>query len=98
MPHIYLSFQTESERDSAYQLLEESPHVHLERVHVEEMTLQWQNGIVSNYDYLMYLNWYVFSIILISLLFTLFLLYLIPETLLDLDTIKIHASKSILIL
>lgn len=59
IPHIYLTFPSESDRDSVYQLLEESPHVHLERVHIEEMTLQWQNGIVSNYDYLMYLNWYV---------------------------------------
>ncbi|XP_045767552.1 protein FAN-like [Maniola jurtina] len=54
--HLYLSFQNENDRDRVYQILEESPNVNLERVHVEEMTLQWQNGIVSNYDYLMYLN------------------------------------------
>ncbi|CAG9566652.1 unnamed protein product [Danaus chrysippus] len=54
--YIYLVFQCEEDRDLAYKILEESPNVHLEPIHVEEMTLQWQNGIVSNYDYLMYLN------------------------------------------
>ncbi|CAH2104383.1 unnamed protein product [Euphydryas editha] len=54
--HIYLAFQSERERDRAYQIVEESPNVVLERVHIEEMTLQWQNGVVSNFDYLMYLN------------------------------------------
>ncbi|XP_052745807.1 protein FAN isoform X2 [Bicyclus anynana] len=54
--HLYLSFQSENDRDTVCHILEESPNVNLERVHVEEMTLQWQNGIVSNYDYLLYLN------------------------------------------
>ncbi|XP_028155819.1 protein FAN-like isoform X2 [Ostrinia furnacalis] len=56
IPHIYLTFQCEDDRDRIYNILEESPNVHLEKVHAEEMTLQWQNGVVSNYDYLMYLN------------------------------------------
>ncbi|XP_059049861.1 protein FAN-like [Achroia grisella] len=56
VPHIYLTFQSDRDRDRIYKILEESPYVNLERVHAEEMTLQWQNGIVSNYDYLMYLN------------------------------------------
>lgn len=56
VPHIYLTFENEYERNRIYQILEESPHVSLEKVHVEEMTLQWQNGVVSNYDYLTYLN------------------------------------------
>ncbi|KAM3964850.1 protein FAN [Aphomia sociella] len=56
IPHIYLTFQSERDRDRIYNILENSPHVNLERVHSEEMTLQWQNGVVSNYDYLMYLN------------------------------------------
>ncbi|XP_013133994.1 PREDICTED: protein FAN-like [Papilio polytes] len=56
MSHIYLTFPSEKHRDRIYEILEQSPNVKLERQHVEEMTLQWQNGIVSNYDYLMYLN------------------------------------------
>ncbi|KOB71761.1 Protein FAN, partial [Operophtera brumata] len=50
--HIYLTFKDEYDRDKVYNVLEESPNVNLERVHTDEMTLQWQNGIVSNYDYL----------------------------------------------
>lgn len=57
MSHIYLSFQSTEERDKLHNILETLSNVHLERVHIEEMTLQWQNGIVSNYDYLAYLNW-----------------------------------------
>ncbi|CAH2067235.1 unnamed protein product, partial [Iphiclides podalirius] len=56
LSHIYLTFSSEDDRDKVYKMLEESPNVQLERVHMEEMTLQWQNGIVSNYDYLLYLN------------------------------------------
>ncbi|KAJ2953827.1 hypothetical protein O0L34_g1455 [Tuta absoluta] len=56
IPHIYLTFQSEEDRDRIYRVLEESHNAQLERVHAEEMTLQWQNGVVSNYDYLMYLN------------------------------------------
>lgn len=62
MSHIYLTFPSEKHRDRIYEILEQSPNVKLERQHVEEMTLQWQNGIVSNYDYLMYLNWWVIYI------------------------------------
>ncbi|XP_061707525.1 protein FAN-like [Cydia pomonella] len=54
--HIYLTFQSQDDRDRTYDILEQSPSVLLERVHAEETTLQWQNGVVSNYDYLMHLN------------------------------------------
>ncbi|CAK1544164.1 unnamed protein product [Leptosia nina] len=54
--HVYLAFQSNEERNRLYNVLETLPNVHLERAHIEEMTLQWQNGIVSNYDYLIYLN------------------------------------------
>ncbi|XP_050670489.1 protein FAN-like [Leptidea sinapis] len=54
--HIYLTFQNSEDRDKVCNTLDGLPSVNLERVHMEEMTLQWQNGIVSNYDYLSYLN------------------------------------------
>ncbi|KAI8428162.1 hypothetical protein MSG28_002408 [Choristoneura fumiferana] len=54
--HIYLTFQSEDDRDRIYDILEQSSSVHLEKIHAQETTLQWQNGIVSNYDYLMHLN------------------------------------------
>lgn len=63
MPHIYLTFQCQDARDRIYKILKESPNAQLEKVHTDEMTLQWQNGVVSNYDYLMYLNWYVLNLI-----------------------------------
>ncbi|VVD01442.1 unnamed protein product, partial [Leptidea sinapis] len=50
--HIYLTFQNSEDRDKVCNTLDGLPSVNLERVHMEEMTLQWQNGIVSNYDYL----------------------------------------------
>ncbi|CAH0404999.1 unnamed protein product [Chilo suppressalis] len=56
VPHIYLTFQCEGDRERTYNILEESPNVNLVKRHAEEMTMQWQNGIVSNYDYLIYLN------------------------------------------
>lgn len=55
--HIYLTFQSEDDRDRIYDILEQSPSVNLEKIHAQETTLQWQNGVVSNYDYLMHLNW-----------------------------------------
>lgn len=56
VPHIYLTFQSTKHRDTLYKTIENSPCVNLEKVMIEEITLQWQNGIVSNYDYLIYLN------------------------------------------
>ncbi|XP_049879652.1 protein FAN-like [Pectinophora gossypiella] len=56
VPHIYLTFQCEDDRDRIFRVLEESPNAQFQTMHAEEMILQWQNGIVSNYDYLMYLN------------------------------------------
>ncbi|CAG9784208.1 unnamed protein product [Diatraea saccharalis] len=56
VPHIYLTFQCEDDREKTYGILEESSNVNLVKKHAEEMTMQWQNGVVSNYDYLMYLN------------------------------------------
>ncbi|XP_041971992.1 protein FAN-like [Aricia agestis] len=54
--HIYLLFLSEDERNTVYEFIESLPNNNLEQVHIEEMTLRWQNGIVSNYDYLVYLN------------------------------------------
>ncbi|PNF22132.1 hypothetical protein B7P43_G06803 [Cryptotermes secundus] len=54
--HLYLSLKSEAERDALYQGLLDQPSVHLENTEQEMMTLQWQNGVLSNYDYLLYLN------------------------------------------
>jgi hypothetical protein len=56
--HLYLSFKLEAERDALYHGLLNQSAVHLENTEQEMMTLQWQNGVLSNYDYLLYLNRY----------------------------------------
>ncbi|XP_014249763.1 protein FAN-like isoform X1 [Cimex lectularius] len=53
--HLYLSLKTKSDRDLLYDCLLAQP-LNLVDSHQEIMTLQWQNGAISNYEYLLYLN------------------------------------------
>ncbi|KAJ3655160.1 hypothetical protein Zmor_014297 [Zophobas morio] len=55
-PHIYLSFRNQAKRDNLYDKLLQEPALKLEELDQDVMTLQWQNGIISNYDYLLYVN------------------------------------------
>lgn len=54
--HLFLSFKTQSEREVLYSKLIQEPAVKLDDTGQENMTLLWQNGVISNYDYLLYLN------------------------------------------
>lgn len=54
--HLFLSFKSSSERDALYHSLLVQPSLRLDNTEQEVMTLQWQNGVISNYDYLLYLN------------------------------------------
>ncbi|GFS54697.1 protein FAN [Nephila pilipes] len=54
--HLFLSFKTQRERDNLYTKLVQEPAVKLDDSGQENMTLLWQNGVISNYDYLLYLN------------------------------------------
>ncbi|GIY03630.1 protein FAN [Caerostris extrusa] len=54
--HLFLSFKTQSERDTLYTKLVQEPAVKLDDSGQENMTLLWQNGVISNYEYLLYLN------------------------------------------
>ena len=55
MPSIYLSFQSPEERDDlAAALLDQN--LQLDDLRQNEMTLKWQNGVISNFEYLNYLN------------------------------------------
>nr|CAD7461018.1 unnamed protein product [Timema tahoe] len=56
LKHLYLSFKSPEERDMLYQGLIGQQSLTLDNTDQEMMTLQWQNGVISNYDYLMYLN------------------------------------------
>ncbi|RMX49368.1 hypothetical protein pdam_00014803, partial [Pocillopora damicornis] len=54
--HMYLIFNSPTERDLFYDKIIQQPEVELEDTRQENMTLRWQNGAISNFEYLMYLN------------------------------------------
>ncbi|XP_069705161.1 protein FAN-like [Periplaneta americana] len=54
--HLYLTFKSKEDRDALYSGLLNQRSLRLENTEQEMMTLQWQNGVLSNYDYLLYLN------------------------------------------
>ncbi|XP_060598454.1 protein FAN-like, partial [Ruditapes philippinarum] len=54
--HLYLAFKTKDIRDSFYEKIMDQPEVNLQMPDQQDMAIKWQNGIISNYDYLMYLN------------------------------------------
>jgi len=54
--HLYLAFQEEESRKQVYQEILKLPDLSLEDTGQEDMTLKWQSGSISNYDYLLYLN------------------------------------------
>ncbi|KAL1493970.1 hypothetical protein ABEB36_009649 [Hypothenemus hampei] len=54
--HIYLSFRNPAERDTLYETILEQSELKLDNLEQNVITLQWQNGIISNYDYLLFIN------------------------------------------
>ncbi|KAF2878744.1 hypothetical protein ILUMI_27419 [Ignelater luminosus] len=56
VPYIYLAFRTKNDRDNLYGNLLKQSELKLSEIQKDLMILQWQNGYVSNYDYLLYLN------------------------------------------
>lgn len=55
---MYLTFKSTEIRDSLYNNLLNQSKVKMENHERCIMTLKWQNGALSNYDYLLYLNRY----------------------------------------
>ncbi|KAK5646659.1 hypothetical protein RI129_005123 [Pyrocoelia pectoralis] len=55
-PYIYFAFRSPADRDSLYDNLLMQSDLKLCKIEQDVMTLQWQNGYVSNYDYLLYIN------------------------------------------
>uniref|UniRef100_A0A182QB95 WD repeat-containing protein 55 homolog n=1 Tax=Anopheles farauti TaxID=69004 RepID=A0A182QB95_9DIPT len=53
---LYLAFRNETDRDECWRCITELPDYVVAEQTPESMTLKWQNGYVSNYDYLLYLN------------------------------------------
>lgn len=54
--YLFISLKNQSDRDDLYTHLLNQPAVSLERVPQDQMTMRWQNGSLSNYDYLLYIN------------------------------------------
>ena len=54
--HIYLTFQKPGDRQKLYHKMISQPLLQLEDIREDNMTLKWQNGLISNFDYLIYLN------------------------------------------
>lgn len=54
--HMLFVFSSQKDRDKFYDLLLRQPEIELHDTGQENMTHKWQNGVISNYDYLMYLN------------------------------------------
>ncbi|XP_035898589.1 protein FAN-like [Anopheles stephensi] len=53
---LYLVFRNQAERDECWRSICAQPDCSATEQSPESMTLKWQNGLVSNYDYLLYLN------------------------------------------
>lgn len=51
-----MSFRNQMERDDFYDQIMQQERIAIRDTEPESMTLKWQNGIISNYDYLLYLN------------------------------------------
>ncbi|XP_031342782.1 protein FAN-like isoform X2 [Photinus pyralis] len=56
IPYIYFAFRSPADRDKLYDNLLQQSDLKLSKIEQDVMTLQWQNGYVSNYDYLLYIN------------------------------------------
>ncbi|XP_075213392.1 protein FAN-like [Lycorma delicatula] len=54
--YLYLVLNTQTERDKLYNEIMIQPSLELDESNQEKITLLWQNGVLSNYDYLLYLN------------------------------------------
>lgn len=54
--YLFLSLSNQEDRDNLYSNLLKQSQLSLETIPQNQMTMQWQNGIISNYDYLLYIN------------------------------------------
>lgn len=57
--HLFLALKSAKERDDLYDGIMKQSLLKLDDLQQEAVTLQWQHGVLSNYDYLLYLNRYI---------------------------------------
>jgi factor associated with neutral sphingomyelinase activation len=53
---LFLVLSSPSKRNLLYDKIIDIPDVKLEQIDLLDVTQKWQNGDISNYEYLMYLN------------------------------------------
>lgn len=53
---LYVAFRNETERNLFYDRTMAQDGVSIAKIKPETMTLKWQSGAISNYEYLLYLN------------------------------------------
>ncbi|XP_055712344.1 protein FAN-like [Phlebotomus papatasi] len=53
---LYVSFRRDSDREAFYEATRKQEEFTYTDPEPESMILKWQNGLISNYDYLLYLN------------------------------------------
>ncbi|XP_062537016.1 protein FAN-like [Armigeres subalbatus] len=53
---LYVSFRNQAERDDFYNKVSKQEDFSVDEPIPESITLKWQNGLISNYEYLLYLN------------------------------------------
>ncbi|KAJ1521516.1 hypothetical protein ONE63_003179 [Megalurothrips usitatus] len=56
VPHLFLSLKTAKERDDLFDGIMSQSNVKLDDLQQEAVTLQWQHGVLTNFEYLTYLN------------------------------------------
>uniref|UniRef100_A0A336L9Y2 CSON006095 protein n=1 Tax=Culicoides sonorensis TaxID=179676 RepID=A0A336L9Y2_CULSO len=53
---LFIAFITDTIRDKFYDEIFQQPNLSIENLDCESIIIKWQNGEISNYDYLLYLN------------------------------------------
>ncbi|GAB1602043.1 hypothetical protein Ahia01_000482900 [Argonauta hians] len=56
LKHLYLTLKNQAERDELYENIISFTGLDVESMEQENVILKWQTGLISNYDYLLYLN------------------------------------------
>ena len=54
--HLYMSFPSQSVRDALYEHMMQQDSTQLDDTQQKNLTILWQNGVISNFDYLTHLN------------------------------------------
>lgn len=60
---LYVSFPTTESRDNFYEAITDQTDFKIEDTLFESMILKWQHSQISNYEYLLYLNRYVCTVL-----------------------------------